>query len=685
MKTSLPRSSGRVPFCLADPLRAGRNSKRLAFSGLTLAGLLLVSSTSACRNFFPRPPEEIGLWSDAGGRTSDAGLRELVVKSWDAYLAAHPEYASQIGDPRFLNRLDDNSRAGMDARRKQLWDFQLDLDQIPIAVLNTADRRTAQLLGAEFENELSSLDLDLEAWTVDPLDGPQVRFANLIEEQPTATPRERDRYLQRLEEVAPYLRRLGEAHLKARSEGKLAPSAAILKAVAQIDRMLSTAPLLSPYVAPAIAGGRMLALGPKETLAGLAAREYGSSERAELLRTVNPHVLDGEVRSLGTYVLLPSSDDPLAPGKRGALLGRAREIVAEQIYPAFANYRAVLHDELLPVARSDDKPGLVWMPGGREAYSKLAKLHVGQAVDVTAVHLDGLTAVDRIHAEILALGQEIFGARGQRELRVALAQTPGLNFENAEEILSSASAALTRAEQAYGKFLTNVPAARCSVVAIPAVEAPESTIAYYREPSPELLRPGRYFVNTYQPSTRPRWQSEVLTFHESVPGHHTQVALAQQLHDLPAFRRYLGSTAFVEGWALYTERLADELGLYSGPTDRLGMLSFDAWRAARLVVDTGLHSEGWTRAQAVAYLRDFTLLTEENIQNEVDRYIVWPGQALAYKLGADEIVALRRLAELRLGDRFDLPAFHSELLRHGAVSLPVLREIMTEWIAASAS
>jgi uncharacterized protein (DUF885 family) len=197
-----------------------------------------------------------------------------------------------------------------------------------------------------------------------------------------------------------------------------------------------------------------------------------------------------------------------------------------------------------------------------------------------------------------------------------------------------------------------------------------------------LGRPGRYFVNTYEPETRPRWQSEVLAFHEAVPGHHTQIALAQEAGNLPAFRRFLGSTAFVEGWALYTERLADELGLYSGDLDRLGMLSFDAWRACRLVVDTGLHSEGWSREEAVRYLRDNTLLTEENIQNEVDRYIVWPGQALSYKLGADEISALRRLAETRLGPRFDLAAFHSELLAHGAVSLPVLREIMLAWIDA---
>jgi uncharacterized protein (DUF885 family) len=193
-------------------------------------------------------------------------------------------------------------------------------------------------------------------------------------------------------------------------------------------------------------------------------------------------------------------------------------------------------------------------------------------------------------------------------------------------------------------------------------------------------RPGRYYINLHAPETRPRYEAEALAFHEAVPGHHLQIAIAQELDDVPAFQRNLGSTAFAEGWGLYTERLSDEMGLYSGDMDRFGILSFDAWRAGRLVVDTGMHALGWTRQQAIDFLAGHSALGLNNIANEVDRYIVWPGQALAYKIGQLEILRLRREAERRLGARFDIKAFHDTVLGSGAVSLPVLAGIVDRWL-----
>jgi uncharacterized protein (DUF885 family) len=221
------------------------------------------------------------------------------------------------------------------------------------------------------------------------------------------------------------------------------------------------------------------------------------------------------------------------------------------------------------------------------------------------------------------------------------------------------------------------------VVEIPAYEAPYTTIAYYREPHPGDGQGGQFFVNTFKPEVRPRYEMEVLTFHESIPGHHLQIGVAMERAELPAFRRFLGSTAFVEGWALYSERLADEHGLYSGDLDRLGMMSYDAWRAARLVVDTGIHAMGWTREQAETFMREHTALTDDNIKNEVDRYIGWPGQALAYKVGQLEILRLRALAKDRLGAGFDEKAFHDHVLENGAVTLPVLDQVIEGWLAES--
>jgi uncharacterized protein (DUF885 family) len=215
---------------------------------------------------------------------------------------------------------------------------------------------------------------------------------------------------------------------------------------------------------------------------------------------------------------------------------------------------------------------------------------------------------------------------------------------------------------------------------VPDYEAPFTTIAYYRPLVPGE-QPGYYYVNTYAPETRPRFEAEVLAFHESIPGHHLQIAIAQELPELPAFRKNLGTTAFVEGWALYTERLADETGLYSGDLDRLGLLSFDSWRAARLVVDTGIHAKKWDRARAERFMHDNTPLADNNIANEVDRYITWPGQALAYKTGQLEILHLREEAEAALGPRFSLPAFHDVVLGGGAVTLPVLQRRVRAWVA----
>jgi uncharacterized protein (DUF885 family) len=217
---------------------------------------------------------------------------------------------------------------------------------------------------------------------------------------------------------------------------------------------------------------------------------------------------------------------------------------------------------------------------------------------------------------------------------------------------------------------------------IAVAEAPFTTVAYYREPNPDGSRPGAYMINVSAPTTRPRYEAQVLAFHESIPGHHLQIAIAQELPAVPAFRRFFAPTAYTEGWALYVERVADEMGLYEGDLDRLGMWSYDAWRASRLVVDTGLHHKGWSREQAVQFMLAHTALAENNIRNEVDRYIFWPGQALGYKVGQLTILALRRRAEAELGQRFDLKGFHDTVLGAGAVTLTVLEARVEAWIVS---
>jgi len=242
---------------------------------------------------------------------------------------------------------------------------------------------------------------------------------------------------------------------------------------------------------------------------------------------------------------------------------------------------------------------------------------------------------------------------------------------------------LRAAEATIPDWFGRLPATPCEVVVMLPHEEAHSTIAYYREPAADGGRPGRYYINTSEPQTRTRYEAEALAFHEAVPGHHLQVAIGQELTSLPTFRRHADVTAFVEGWGLYAERLANEMGLYSGDLDRLGMLSYDAWRASRLVVDTGMHALGWSRAQAIQFMTEHSALAVNNITNEVDRYLVWPGQALAYKIGQLEIRRLRADAEARLGGRFDVKAFHDAVLGHGPLPLGTLREAVSRDLGLS--
>jgi uncharacterized protein (DUF885 family) len=270
----------------------------------------------------------------------------------------------------------------------------------------------------------------------------------------------------------------------------------------------------------------------------------------------------------------------------------------------------------------------------------------------------------------------VLGTADMGQVLHRLRDDPALRFGSPEEILQSGRDALARAVAALPEIVGRIPRSPCVVDEMSPYEAKDAVLGYYQPPAADGSRPGVHWLNTSAPGTRTRYEYEALAFHESVPGHHLQFALAQELEELPRFRRFGYVTAFSEGWALYTERLADEIGLYSGDLERFGMLSFDSWRACRLVVDTGLHQFGWSRDQAIDYLLANSALTRTNIENEVDRYVADPGQALAYMVGRLELVRLRGLAQDRLGGRFDLRAFHDLVLGTGGVPLTVLAQVV---------
>jgi len=357
-----------------------------------------------------------------------------------------------------------------------------------------------------------------------------------------------------------------------------------------------------------------------------------------------------------------------------------QEQVEKVVRPALARYRAVVADEVLPVSRPPEHSGVCWLPDGEEIYRRAVHRFTSLELDPREIHQIGLDGIAALGDEYRELGDRVLGTTDLPEIYRRLREDPGLRFETGPQIKAQAEQSLARANAATPDWFGRLPKTPCILQEIPEVGGKDAPLAFYLPPAPDGSRPGIFFVNTTEPTTRTRYEAEALAFHESVPGHHFQIALAQEMESLPRFRRHALATAYVEGWGLYCERLADEMGLYSGDLERIGMLSFDSWRFGRLVVDTGLHALGWGRQQAIDYLSANSPQAPNNIENEVDRYIGFCGQALAYKIGQREILRLREEARTALGPRFDIKGFHDTVLGCGPVPLGILGDVVHAWM-----
>jgi len=654
-----------------------------------LSPLLLVLPFAACetiRPLLPTPVEELDLWADAAAGVTEPELADLCRDYWQADLRHDPFRATFLGDPRWNGEIPDASREGRLTWKAKLVAFEQRAERLTRSFLGDEDQLTLVLLREELANGIALAELGLDEWVVDPLEGPHVKLLNVANVQPHDSARQREQLIDRWESFPSYLRQATRNLQNGRLNGTVASKTAIEKVVKQLDALLAQPPALSPLVAVASGGGEWIPLPAGANMAAIAHEHLGDAREQNVLLKLNRHVLEPGRSANGTYVLLPTPGDALTIEERGDFLYDVLRTVEQEIYPALASYRTVLSKELLPVARDDEHPGLKYLANGLRTYRTL--IHVNTSLpaeecDPKAIHEYGLGEVARIRAEIAVLGQKVFGTSDMAAIQAKLRDDPAQHFASRDEVLAKANEALGRARGRLRGFFGLLPETSCEVLPTPSYEEADSTIAYYREPAADGSRPGRYYVNCSAPETRPRYEAEVLAFHEAIPGHHLQIAIAQEREALPRFRRHSGCTAFAEGWALYTERLCDEMGLYSGDLDRLGMLSYDAWRAARLVVDTGLHFFGWGREEALEYLSENTLLARNNVENEVDRYIAWPGQALAYKLGQREILALREAARAELGASFRYPEFHDRVLENGAVTLPALRARVGAWLGGS--
>ena len=406
-------------------------------------------------------------------------------------------------------------------------------------------------------------------------------------------------------------------------------------------------------------------------------------------RTPTAVGVDHSIRQLTGYLALPVADDallkPASDAGQAALREAATGHITQTIRPAMRRLAELLGRDLAPVARPDDRVGIREIPGGEAGYLAAVARHTTTALSPRDIHQIGLAELDELAGLWSTIGQEALGQSDFTTIVARMRDDPALRFRSSAEIVAVAQDALDRAESVRDAYFAHYDIPGCVIEEVNPIDADNTAMAYYRPPAVDGSRPGAHCLLTTDPGERYRYEYEALAFHESVPGHHLQLATAQTL-DVPRYRRHLDVElcAFNEGWGLYAERLADEIGLYSSPITRLGMVSFAALRACRLVVDTGMHELGWSRRQAIDFMYDHTATTRANAVNEIDRYIAWPGQALAYVTGKREIVRLRDRARQTLGTRFELRGFHHAVLRNGAIPLTLLDDEVERWTATEA-
>jgi uncharacterized protein (DUF885 family) len=554
----------------------------------------------------------------------NAALAALAEEFWAKTLAWNPMNATALGERRYDDRMPSLTPESLALQRAALEEIAHKADGLADDRLAPDEQVTRLQLVAVCKDGIEERTTGLETWTLDPLEGPQVALFNVPAWTSLRTKQEADAYLLRVRAMGAYL---GE-HLDNLERGH--------------------------------AKGLSSAKGPAEKV--LAQLE------TQLARPTAEWSLVAEPPA--------SLPETMGEGARAELRDALEAAVDRAVRPAFEKLLTFVRETGVPRARPNERAGLCALDGGVETYARLVRVHTSLPLTAEAIHRTGLAEVAKIDDEMRALGAKALGTKDLSAIQERLRSDPALHFRTRDEVEAKAVEALRRAEAAMPRWFGRNPTTPCVVKRIEAHEEPFSTIAYYRQPATDGSRPGVYWINTSEPPTRPRYEAEALAFHEAVPGHHTQIALAQEMEDVPEFRKHTGPTSYVEGWALYTERLCDEMGLYSGDLDRIGMLSFDAWRACRLVVDTGIHAMGWSRGQAIEFMLAHSALAENNIANEVDRYISWPGQAVAYKTGQLEILRLRERAQASAGSSFDIRAFHDAVLGSGAVALPTLAAIL---------
>ena len=557
------------------------------------------------------------------GPTED--FNTLLDEAWEWQLDESPVWASMLGDRRANDQWDDISLEATDRRYREQREFLTRLQAIDSALLTEQDQLNYELFRRELQNDLDANKYRDFLMPINQRGGVQ-SLESIADQLPMSTVQDYEDWLARMASVDEYIDESMALQEAGRKEGYMPAKILMERIPDQVASQLVENADDSPY-----------------------------------------------------FAVFENLPDTFSDEDKIRLQESARNIIDEKIVPAYRDFNNYFVNVYLPASR--DSIGASSLPNGEAFYEFRARRFTTTSMTPDEIHRLGLNEVARIRAEMQLVIDELEFDGDFGEFLEFLRTDPQFYYDDPDDLFDAYLAICKRIDPELVKLFGRLPRMPYALRAIPDNIAPDTTTAYYSRPSADGSRAGYYYVNLYKPEVRPRYEMEVLSVHEAVPGHHLQIALQMELPDMPNFRRYSGFTAFVEGWGLYSESLGYDLGLYKDPYSKFGALTYEMWRAVRLVVDTGMHYKGWTRQQAIDFFKDNAAKTELDIINEIDRYIAWPGQALAYKIGQLKILELRRKTELALGDNFDVRAFHDTLLGGGALPLEILDTRMNRWLA----
>jgi uncharacterized protein (DUF885 family) len=541
-------------------------------------------------------------------------IDDLSAEYYTAYLNASPTEAHVLGEYAWAGRFEDLTREEEDRQIAELRGFVAAAQAIVEGDLDEQQRITRDVLVNDAGTRADLLEARFRTHAADPIFGEQTALPLIVGMLTMPTPDVADAMVAKYHAIGQSYRDLAERQREGRSAGRLSPEFAVSGTIAQIDEALA----------------------------------------------------------------VPAEEDPLLgttplPDGVDADRWRARmvEAIETSIRPGMTAYRDVLRDELLPQARPDDRAGLCWLENGAEAYASTLRYYTTTTKTAEEIHEIGLQQVAQLAEEYRELGPQVVGTDDLQQIFEAMRTDPKLHFERGDQLVEASEVAMQRAWDAMPAWFEVLPQAPCTVQATTT-----GAKAFYFPPATDGSRGGSFYINVVDPEAWGTFELESMAFHEGIPGHHLQLAIAAELDELPDFRKHIHNSAYAEGWGLYTERLADEMGLYSGAVDRMGIFSADSLRACRLVVDTGLHALGWSRQQAIDYMVANSPMTEGICRPEVDRYILSPGQATSYMIGRLEIMRMRAEAQQRQGEAFDIRKFHTAVLDNGSLPLGVLDEVV---------